>query len=100
MSVIKMRPWGKTGDVFRVWQPECGETEEDAREVEACDSETAAEDYAEWSDSNGDYTIVRGSEATLHVRRTDDEAAEVEVFVVTGESVPHYSATPKREGKR
>lgn len=93
---IKLRAWEKPGDIFRVWEPDCGETEDDAREVEASDSETAAEDFAEWSDSNGDYAIVRGNEATVHVRRTNDEAAVVEVFVVIGESVPQYSATPKR----
>jgi hypothetical protein len=85
-----MRPWAKQGDVFLVWRPENGETEEDAREVEALDAETAAEDFAEWDDSQGDYTIVRGSDATLHVRPRD--GGDVERFQVSGEAVPQYSA--------
>ena len=97
MSTLVMRPW-KPGRLFLVWEPDQSETEEDAREVEASDAETAAEDRAEEVDSNGDYTIVGGSEATFHVRPKDDPSAPVEVYVVTGESVPQYSAT-KREAK-
>lgn len=93
---INMRPWAKPGDIFRVWRPEHDETEADAREIEAHDSESAAEDWAEYDDHGGDYAIVGGSEATLHVRRTNDEAAEDVVFVVMGESVPQYSAMLKR----
>ncbi len=91
--VINQRPWSKSGDVFLVWRPENGETIEDAREVEANDAETAAEDWAEWDDCNSaDYTIVNGSESTVCVRLRDDVSAPVETFVVSGEAVPQYTA--------
>lgn len=95
MTVLRMRPWTK-GKVFLVWRPDWSETEEDAREVEASDAETAAEDRAEEHDSGGDYDIVGGSDAIYHVMPKDDPAAPVEVYTVTGETVPQYSAT-KRE---
>lgn len=97
---INMRPYRKNSRAFFVWCPEDGEDESDAREVMAFDEEEAAEDRAEASDSDGDYTIVGGSDATYHVRAKVDpgeEQAPVMVFVVTGETVPHYSATEKTE---
>lgn len=97
---LRLRPWAKPGDVFLLWRPEQGEAEEDAREVEANDSETAAEDWAEHDDSGGDYCIVNGNEATVHVRRygLDGDGAPwpVEVFVVLGETVPQYTARPAK----
>ena len=92
--MIKMRSWQKHGEVFLVWRPELDETEEDAREVFAVDAEQAAEDFAEWDDADGDYTIVRGGDATLHVRAKDKPGA-AEVFVVSGETVPQYTARAK-----
>lgn len=75
-----------------VWEPDADERPEDGHVVVAIDAEDAAEDFAEWSDIDGDYTIISGHVPTLHVRLADDPAAPVEVFVVSGESVPRYSA--------
>ncbi len=95
--MIEMRPWRKNLAKWLVWRPEEDETIDDAQEVRSSDAEEAAEDWAEWSDSGGDYTIVGGSEATVCVRAKDDDAAPVETFVVTGESVPQYTARAPRE---
>lgn len=92
MSTINQRPWLNNKITWLVWREEQGDAEADAREVVACDSKEAAEDFAEWDDSGGDYSIVGGSEATLQVRRAGDDAAPVETFVVSGESVPQYNA--------
>jgi len=62
-----------------------------AKAIFAHDAETAAEKYADQSDCEGDYSIIRGNEATILVR---DEAGEITRWTVTGESVPSYSAYP------
>lgn len=64
--------------------------DEDYTIVYAYDEESAAEKYAEESDSKGDYTIISGSEATIRVRK--DETSSWVTFVVSGESVPQYHA--------
>ena len=88
--MIKLRPWEKPGKVWRVWRPDESATEDDAREVEAFDAAQAAEDYAEWDDSqNADYAIVNGSGALISVRGPDGSLA---TFKVTGEAVPQYTA--------
>lgn len=93
-AVIKLRSWEKPAPVWLCWEPDQGGTEEDAHEVEAYDAEQAAEDYAEWSDINSaDYTILRGSGATICVRGREP-GAPVERYVVTGETVPEYTARP------
>ncbi len=92
-----MRPWENANPVWLVWRPEQDETEGDARGIEAWDAEQAAEDWAEHDDQGGDYTIVGGDSATLSVRPRDDASAPVEVFVVSGETVPQYSARAKAE---
>lgn len=77
--------------LWNVWQPEDGESE--ARVVAAHDAEEAAEKWASAYDGEGDYTIVRGSEATVLVRALGVGDAPVQVFFVEGESVPRYSAS-------
>lgn len=78
-----------------VWCPDHGETESDARTIYAADAEGAAEEWAEIDDrDSAEYCIVGGDEVTVHVRLDDDFADdEVTAWVVTGESVPSYSAT-------
>jgi len=67
--MIKLRPWEKKQVVWLVWAPERGETEDDAREVEALDAEQAADDFAEWDDnSSAEYSVARGEEITVHAR--------------------------------
>lgn len=74
---------------FDCWRPEYGEDETDARTIYADHAMAAARVWAERSDSRGDYEIVRGSEATVHVRAPD---GALFVFVVSGETVPEYHA--------
>lgn len=80
---------GSCYDEFEVWCEDDGIREE-ARIIRAYDAESAATRWGSMYDSEGDYTIVSGSEATVHVclRGTD----VIEKFLVTGESVPEYSA--------
>lgn len=92
MSVLVMRPYQTNHIVFLVWETDGGRPEEDAREVQAFDAKEAAEDYAEETDRGGDYTVIGGAEMTVLVRRKDDPDAEPKRFVVTGETVPQYSA--------
>lgn len=91
---------------WKLWVPEAGDTEEDAREVYATSPEAAAEKWAEEDDRNSaDYSIVNGNEATVHLRYDDKpERAELLglettelVLVVSGESVPSYTANRRRE---
>lgn len=62
-----------------------------AKSIRAHDPCDAAEKYADDSDCEGDYSIVRGSPATIFVR---DASGEITCWTVTGESVPSYSAYP------
>jgi hypothetical protein len=80
----------KCPPVWLVWQPEGGETEDDAHKVRAHTPADAAEKWAADYDNGGDYTIVGGSDETVCVRRAD--RGDVLRYVVRGESVPSYSA--------
>jgi len=93
---LDMRPGGHK-ITWLVWEPGCRE-EVDAIEVIAADAEQAAADYAEWSDGQGDYDILDGNEATVHVRRAAVADGTIHRFTVTGESVPVYHARWKKEG--
>jgi hypothetical protein len=64
-------------------------TESDWQDVYANDAETAAEVFAERSDCEGDYTIIRNGEAVIWVRDVENK---VTVFEIEAESVPHYTA--------
>jgi hypothetical protein len=81
----------KCPPMWLVWQPDDGATEDDARKIHARTPAEAAERWAEWDDYNSaEYSIVGGSDATVCVRRAD--GGEALLFVVSGESVPSYSA--------
>ncbi len=94
---------------WSLWRPEdAGETEEDAHTIYAMSPESAVEKWAEWSDRNSaDYSIVGGSDTTVHVRYagTAERAGylmlptEELVLTVYGESVPSYTAVRKRAPK-
>lgn len=63
--------------------------------VYALDAQEAAEKWADENDSGNDYAIVSGSPATVLVRPYDDAAATPQKFIVTGEAVPEYRASPE-----
>lgn len=75
-----------------IWRPEHGETREHAVVVHAYDEEMAVQEWAERDDAHGDYTIVSGSDAKVHVAPHGDETTPARVFVVRGESEPTYYA--------
>jgi hypothetical protein len=75
---------------FHVWCEERGGTEENRHVIYSYSHEKAAEQWAEWSDSQGDYDIIGGADVTVSVRLCN--ASEVRRFTVTGESVPRYYA--------
>lgn len=83
---------------FLVWRPENGQDEEDGKTINAYDAEDAVEFWAKWYDQAGaDYLIVSGQPATVKVRDLDSDA--VSVWIVSGESVPSYSARRKAAGE-
>lgn len=61
--------------------------------IEAYDFEYAAEQYAQKYDSEGDYSCVAGYD--LELRVVDSDGIE-KIMIVTGETVPSYSAREKR----
>lgn len=74
----------------RVWCPEYGQTEDDAREIATDDAEQAARKWAQWYDKHSaEFNIVGGSDVVAHVRAPDGELL---CFRVYGEAVPYYSA--------
>lgn len=78
-----------------VWDPDLGETSADARPTYATDAEEAAEKYQQHSEASAcEYPCMDGGEVALHVLPADELASveQVQVFHVTGEAVPHYSA--------
>jgi hypothetical protein len=84
-----------------VWDPEQGESFEDASRVHASDAEAAAEQYVETGEQNAcEYACLSGGEVWVHVvcgNTTAEElaTAPIQLFCVTGESVPQYNATAK-----
>lgn len=89
-----------------IWRPEYGQTEEDARTFYGYGPDGPVEQWAAWADSHSaDYSIVNGSEATVHVRLRPEDMhradglrlpKDVMVFEVTGESTPSYHAHQTR----
>lgn len=79
---------------YVVWRPDQGQEEEDGHKIRCRDDEyTAAELWADWSDWNSaDYSIVKGNDATVLVRRIDKPGCKIFKFNVTGESVRQYYA--------
>lgn len=75
-------------ELFEVGEPFKGEVQ-DWREIYSKEAECAAEKYADVSDAEGDYTIIRGSDAEVWVR---DCSGTITKWQVSGESVPKYYA--------
>lgn len=67
-----------------------GYTPEDGKLMYTSSPETAAEEYAEWHDSQGDYTCIGGDDLQITVRCVT--TGQETVFKVTGEQVPAYTA--------
>lgn len=65
------------------------EGEEEWVSVHAFDPEHAAEEFVSMYDRDGDYGVLRGEEAEVLVK---DDGGEITTWIVTGESVPQYSA--------
>ena len=75
--------------LWTVWCPDYNEERMDVSPVRAATAPLAAERWAEGDDSDGDYTIVGGSPATVLVARTGEEPTR---WLVSGETVAEYSA--------
>ncbi len=77
---------------YLVWRPEYGQEPEDGKVIDAYDAKSAAKKWAEQYDAeSADYLIVGGADATVKVRPVNNRANELEI-IVSGESVPSYSA--------
>lgn len=75
---------------FQVAKPCQGKVAENQwQDWYALNAEDAAEEFAERSDSDGDYTIIRAGEAEIWVR---DAENKVTIFDITAETVPSYTA--------
>ena len=75
---------------YKVWCPEDGQTENDARTFKSFDHEGAAEAWAYWYDEYGaDFSIIRGETPTVQVLREDETAPRS--VLVTGETIRTYS---------
>jgi hypothetical protein len=81
-----------------VWNPDQGETREDARPIYARDAEAAVEKWAEQDDNgSAEYSIAKGHAAVVHVliHRPEDFGpipARAEKFKVYGQYEPIYWA--------
>ncbi len=69
------------------WQNKVSEN--NWQDVYAVDAESAAEEFAERSDSHGDYTIIRKGEGVIWVRDVENK---ITIFDIEAESVPQYTA--------
>jgi hypothetical protein len=80
---------------WQVLDVEYHESWADAARVYSHRARDAAEKYADRQDAQGDYVIVGGTPAVVWVRRADDFGVG-ELLIVTGETIPQYSAQPAR----
>jgi hypothetical protein len=80
---------------YLVWEPSCGQCEEDAKKISAYDPECAVREWAEWSDYSGaEYSIAGGMPTLVLVRDLDAPKALLE-YTVSGEICPVYYARIK-----
>jgi hypothetical protein len=80
------------GHNYIVWCPSLGQTKAHGRHFSALDMRHAAEMWAEWRDfSTAEFEIVRGSPAKVMVANDRPDAMAHE-FVVSGETLPCYTA--------
>ena len=76
---------------FKVWcHDERGQDESEARVITAYSADEAAREWAMRDDSSSaEYHIASGWD--LHVTVRDEQGAD-QIFIVSGEAVPHYYA--------
>lgn len=76
---------------YVVWQPEAGQAEADGVKVSAGNTKAAAEEWADHDDyRSNEFHIVGGQPATVMVR--DLDSGKAHEWIVSGESVRHYTA--------
>lgn len=78
--------------LYLVWCEDYGQTSKSGREIEAADEDQAAESWADLEDSDGDYAIIGGSDAVLHVREVDGPDDHIWMIRVSGQAEPVYTA--------
>jgi len=87
----KFAIWPESHKCPPLWELNEPEYDEDHWEqIYAIDEETAAEEWADKTDAEGDYSIVDGSPAIVLIRKYGE--TETKKFEVTGETVPEYRA--------
>lgn len=64
----------------------------DWSDIYATEAEYAAENYADRSDCEGDYTMIRNGEGEVWVRDVENVVTK---WHITAESVPTYSASQR-----
>ena len=75
---------------YKVWCTDLGQTEDDARDIEAGYPSNAAELWSMREDAHSaDYWIVSVQDANVFVK---DESGKVYHYIVCGESIPSYYA--------
>ena len=80
---------------YIIWQPEAGQTEDDAALIKAHDPREAVEKWAERDDSRScEFTISGGQPATVIVRQ--EGSTDTQEWIVSGEMVRSYSAMKAR----
>lgn len=83
--------------LFKVWWPDRGQEQEDAKNVLAVDAESAASRWADWYDYNSsEYAIVGGELAEVMVLR-EGETNPVRVRVA-GQTTRSYNTKILSEG--
>jgi hypothetical protein len=76
---------------FRVWAPDLGQTEDDAKSFKTYSAESATTLWAERYDAETcEYSIVAGRDQQLSCLEVD--SGDVIQLTVSGESVAHYRA--------
>ena len=77
---------------YIVYCPDDGEELSNGREIVAYDYESAAEEWAERRDENGDYYLVSNYSEHMEICVVDPETKAKKTFQVYGEAVPTYYA--------
>lgn len=81
--------------MFTVWCPDLGECHEDGMKINAMFPDSAAAEWARRYDWNSaEYSIVGGTDKTVNVMGL---CGKIQVYIVSGEAVPSYSARLAQE---
>ena len=83
---------------YIVWRPDCGQTQEDGRHVNAYSSASAAEAWAQKDDAeSANYHIASGTPAEVMV--VEVGGLSPVLYEVSGESQPVYRAYKLIDGE-